>query len=680
MASLRVRERGAFWLLVLSVAVISVVQLVWGSGFVRWAGVSVLIPLVAGAVFLSFRRTLIVGALALAAIIGTAGLDDDISVAARSTVISLVALAFGVSLFVCRVRLNREERLKHLMIARERLTLLSEASNRVGSTLDVARTARELAEVGAPRFADVVTVDLFDSVLSGEEPTPDRPPTLRRVAHTSVWEDFAHVLAEPGDAVTYPDTSAPGRCLTTGRTVGSRISADEDIVRLLAVDPRRAARLQGRELRSGLAVPLRARGTTLGVAVFARHRDREPFDDDDRLLAQEVGARAAVCVDNAARFTREFDTSLTLQRSLLPSRLPEQTALEVASRYRPAGSQAGVGGDWFDVIPLSGTRVALVVGDVVGHGLHAAATMGRLRAAVGTLAEIDLPPAELLTHLDEVVARIRAETGRSDDDRHGERVPDDIMATCVYAIYDPLTRHCSLALAGHPRPVLLTPEGGASFVDAPAGTPLGLRGPPFEALDLRLPEGSALALYTDGLVESRHHDIDEGLEKLRRALAGPPAPLEATCDAVLDTLLDGEGADDITLLIARTRPAAAHRVATWDVRHDPAAVTEARAFVARRLAAWGLSRAVPTAQLVVSELVTNAVRFTEGPVRVRLIHGRTLICEVTDGSSMPPQPRLARPYDEDGRGLLVVDTVAERWGTRQTPEGKTVWAEQTTGL
>jgi serine phosphatase RsbU (regulator of sigma subunit)/anti-sigma regulatory factor (Ser/Thr protein kinase) len=441
-------------------------------------------------------------------------------------------------------------------------------------------------------------------------------------------------------------------------------------------NPARAAAIRNFGLHSILSVPIRARGVTLGVAVFARGQRPEPFEPDDVLLAEELTARAALSLDNACQYTHERTTALALQRSLLPQRLPEQSAVEVASRYLPASATAGVGGDWFDVIPLSGARVALVVGDVVGHGIHASATMGMLRTAVRTLADVDLPPDELLVRLDDLVSRLTARADAGNDDADNDEAENEVGATCLYAVYDPVSRRCSLARAGHPLPALVTPDGAVTFVDMPAGPPLGLGGLPFESTEIELQPGSILALYTDGLVESRDHDIDLGLEQLRCALSRRALSLETTCDEVLEAVLGDRPEDDVALLVARTQTLLSDRVATWDLPADPAAVGDARKNVGMKLARWGLDDAAFVTELVVSELVTNAIRHAESPIRLRLIRDRTLICEVSDGSSTAPHLRRARALDEGGRGLLLVSQLTERWGTRQTQHGKTIWAEQ----
>ncbi|MER5689950.1 SpoIIE family protein phosphatase [Streptomyces sp. NPDC002205] len=570
--------------------------------------------------------------------------------------------------------------------ARKRMQLLNDAGARIGSTLDVTRTAQELADVTVPAFADFAAIDLLcdhDSALG--TPSPDTPGTaaagplrLRRAAHQSVFPGTPEAVVPLAESDS-PIMGLRAECLATGRGV-LRAEYDPqavDDVFLFLEDERRVAAVREFGIHSMIAVPLRARGDILGVAFFARHQRPEPFGKDDLMLAEEISARAAVYIDNARRYTRERNTSLALQRSLLPRGTPEQSALETATRYMPAGSRAGVGGDWYDVIPLSGARVALVVGDVVGHGLHATATMGRLRAAVRTLADIDLPPDELLTHLDDVVIRLRTEGDGAEEGSGNGAAADagQVGATCLYMIYDPVSRRCTAACAGHPPPAVVCPGSDVEYIDIPAGPPLGVGGLPFEAVELQLPEGSLLALYTDGLIESARHDLDEGLECLRNALSAPMSSPEDMCDHVLNALVNDHPRDDIALIIARTQQLDGRHVATWDLSEDLSEVARARDLASRQLGAWGLEESAFVTELVVSELVTNAVRYGRDPIQLRLIRQEALICEVSDGSNTAPHLRRARIFDEGGRGLFIVAQIAECWGTRQRPTGKTIWAE-----
>ncbi|WP_406375565.1 SpoIIE family protein phosphatase [Streptomyces sp. NBC_00647] len=561
-----------------------------------------------------------------------------------------------------------------LHLARERLALLNDVSTQVGSTLDVTRTAQEMADVAVGRLADFISIDLLDSLLRGFEPRPfdEGSIGLRRVAQQSVLPGVPESLIQPGDVDYYPASSPPIRCLLTGRSSLHR-TLDEAVGSWQTADPERAEKVRAFGIHSILVVPLRARGITLGVAVLVRHRRPHPFDEDDLLLAEEIAARAAVAVDNARRFTRERTTALALQRSLLPQHLAAQDAVEVAHRYLPARSQAGLGGDWFDVIPLSGARVALVVGDVVGHGLRASATMGRLRTAVRTLADVDLPPEELLVHLDDLVGHLKTEEGTA-----AESEPDiasDLIATCLYLVYDPVSRRCTAAAAGHPPPAMVTPDGRADFIELSAGPPLGVGGLPFESVEWEVPQGSILALYTDGLLEVAEHDIGKGMTLLLQRLERPARSLDAACDDLIQTMLPAQPSDDVALLLARTRSLDSDQVATWDLPSDPAAVADARRKVSQRLTDWGLDQVTFTTELIVSELVTNAIRYGGPPVQLRLIRGAALICEVSDSSSTAPHMRRARMFDEGGRGLMMVAQLTERWGTRHLPGGKAIWAE-----
>ncbi|MFJ5225540.1 SpoIIE family protein phosphatase [Streptomyces sp. NPDC088400] len=583
------------------------------------------------------------------------------------------------------------------LLARRRLGLLAEAGVAIGTTLDVTRTAEELAEVAVRGLADYVTVDLPEAVLSGDEPIRTEDG-LHRVAVGGIRPDAP--LFDIGDVMRYVPSTPQARSLATGDAVLEPVLAASG---WLEQDPARGGEVLRHGIHSLITVPLVARGTILGVVGFYRSERPEPFEDDDLSLAEELARRAATCIDNARLYTREHTMALALQRSLLPHSLPPQNAVDAAYRYLPAHS--GAGGDWFDVIPLSGARVALAVGDVVGHGVHAAAAMGRLRTAIHNFSALDLSVDEVLTQLDDLVAQLdmNADPGGTGDGTVG--------ATCLYAVYDPVTRVCTFARAGHPPPVLVLPDGTVEFLDLPGGQMLGLGGGlPFETVDVEVPEGTQLVLYTDGLVEQRERDIDVGLDLLRRTLTVPSGGPEVrprsqprsggrtpdlpgggltpeetrrtpeeTCQAVLGAMLPDRPCDDIALLVARTRALGADQAAHWELPSDPAAVSRVRTAVTECLDRWGLSELAFVTELIASELVTNAIRYGDAPIGLRLLRDRTLICEVSDGSSTSPRMRRARTTDEGGRGLFLVAQLAKRWGTRYTPTGKVIWTEQPLG-
>jgi serine phosphatase RsbU (regulator of sigma subunit) len=465
-----------------------------------------------------------------------------------------------------------------------------------------------------------------------------------------------------------PDTPQAA-CLAEGRPVLKPVVPPD----WFSPEDRQGAHPPDPGSHSLIVVPLAARGLVLGVMTLWRSRRPDAFEADDLTLAQELAARAAVAIDNARRFTQQQQTAFALQSSLLPRAVPAQSAVEVALRYLPAGAGPGLGGDWFDVIPLSGARVALVVGDVVGRGIHAAATMGRLRTAVHTLASLDLEPDEVLSRLDDLVDLLAAEQEAVGERPVGEQV---VGATCLYAVYDPVSGRCSVARAGHPPLVVTAPDGQASLLDLPACPPLGLGGLPFEARDIELAEGSLLCLYTNGLIGERHIDADVGLTKLCAALTHPAGALERTCQAVVDALVPSRPSDDVVLLIARTRMLPSNDVASWQLPPGPASAARARALTTAKLTEWGLEHLAFTTELIASELVTNVHRYADGPATLRLIRERCLMCEVSDTSHTSPHLRQARTTDEGGRGLFLVAQMTERWGTRYTREGKTVWTEQ----
>ncbi|MEV7794491.1 SpoIIE family protein phosphatase [Streptomyces sp. NPDC087512] len=556
---------------------------------------------------------------------------------------------------------------------RHHLYLLHQASVRVGRSLDVLRTCEDLAEFLVPALGDVTWVELADAVFDGDEPpklTGAGLWYLRRAALVTAAGSVPDALLQPGMTVPpMPDPAPPIlHRLRRGETVLASVPEARE-----QLGPELASLFVPDRGHSVLYSPLFARGLVLGVVVVWRTEQPEPFVDEDRALLAEIASRAALSVDNARRYTREHRAAVALQQRLLPRTTRDTAAVEAAGSYVPAGGGAGIGGDWFDVIPLSSLRVALVVGDVVGHGLHAAATMGRLRTAVQTLADLELAPDELLTHVDDLVQKLADEADPAQRDVVG--------ATCLYAVYDPVTRRCAVASAGHPPPVLVRPDATAEVIDVAPGPPLGVGGMPFEVTSLCLEPGSVLALYTDGLVASGEQDGPAEAPRLAGRLAAlcdrsGSASLEAIGQALLSEATDVPSRDDVALLLARTKELADGSTNAWEFPADPAVVPRARKAVTAQLAAWNLEQLTFTTELIVSELVTNAIRYAGGPITLRLIRDNVLICEVSDPSNTQPRLRRARWADEGGRGLYLVAQLTTRWGSRYSHNGKTIWTEQ----
>ncbi|WP_327587787.1 SpoIIE family protein phosphatase [Nonomuraea sp. NBC_00507] len=427
-------------------------------------------------------------------------------------------------------------------------------------------------------------------------------------------------------------------------------------------------------------LPLIASGRPVGSCVVS-FTDPRQFTDEERNLLTALSGLVAQAMERARLYDREHNRAKELQRGLLPRELPDLPAVTSAARYLPAGAEMEVGGDWYDVIPLSANRVAIVIGDVMGHGVSEAVTMGRLRTAVRTLADLELSPDELLAHLNDLVSDLG----------------DEFYATCLYMVYDPTNRSCVLARAGHPPPAVVHPDGSVHFPDADPNSPLGAATPPFDTVELDLPDGSLLVLYTDGLVESSSLDIDQGMASLSRALSstisrGPygrrdhsAAPdttgaeyLESLCDTLIATLLPVRRgtADDAALLVVRTHALSGDDMASWPLPDHPKAAGEAREHVRTQLGTWHLDDLSMTTELLASELVGNVIRHAKGPINLRLLRSNVLTCEVSDGSQTTPRIRRAAETDEGGRGLQLVSAIAHRWGTRFTATGKCIWTEQ----
>ncbi|MCP9982569.1 ATP-binding SpoIIE family protein phosphatase [Actinomadura madurae] len=545
----------------------------------------------------------------------------------------------------------------------EPLTYIGKAGEQIGSSLDHLQAARTLAEVVVPRLADFAAVELLEGVVADSAPPADEvdeTTPMRRVAVVHNDEPGRWEEAVPeGEALFLPSGTPSVQAMRTGRPVHiPRVDAGQAARFSAALGDRDLGSLfTGRAL---LIAPLIARGRVLGTFKLLRKPDRPGFDELDLAMVDQIARRAALCIDNGRLYRREVQVAEELQRSMLPDDPPDVAGARVRYRYRPAGQAAQVGGDWFDAIPLPGCRLGIVVGDVMGHGLTAAAIMGQMRTAVRTLAAEDMRPGRLLRQLDGLARRL------------GE----DYLATCLYAVYDPVERRCTLANAGHVPPVLVSAGGESRVLPVPSGVPIGVGGEPFEAVEVKVEDGAQLVLCTDGLLERRDRDIDAGLEELRGRLTGASADLDGTCDDLLATLAAPTPVDDTAIVAVGFDGIPAPDVAAWELDPEPGTVRWVRAQVADRLAGWGLESLTDTAQLLVSELVTNALVHGAGSLGLRMVRGRTLLCEVRDDGADLPHLRHADATDESGRGLQLVNHLAARWGTHRVEGGKIVWFEQ----
>ncbi|MFI8185866.1 SpoIIE family protein phosphatase [Actinacidiphila glaucinigra] len=560
--------------------------------------------------------------------------------------------------------------------ARQRMELLHAAAERIGRSLDVARVAQELVDVlVSHRFADLAAVDLTHTVLIGQEPGEFRlGAPFRRVAVASadgVWPREIHPRGAGFRLRSLEsDHLRRGAAVFRSDLTSWREGLAGDVERSRLLLPDAAA--------SFLSVPLIARGLVLGVLVMWRTAGLPPYGLGDAGLAEELASRASLGLDNARRYTREHRTVEALQRSLLPPSITETSGVLTAGSYVPAGTTEAVGGAWFDVIPLSSSRLALVSGDVTGHGLNAAATMGRLRTAVQTLADLDLPPGELLAHMDDLVVRL-GDVAPPQGEEDGTARSSAVGATCLYCVYDPVEGRCEMASAGHPPPVYAAPGAPAEVIGLKPGPALGVDSMPFEPVGFEVPPGSVLAFFNEPLISHPDGTAQERLERLCSVLATDPSGTRTptrTGRAILEELLAEPPGDDVTLLVARLRPLPPGSVATWEFPADPAVVARARTAVESQLQSWDLKHLAFTTELITSELVTNAIRYGGAPVGLRLIRDDTLVCEVSDPSQTQPRLRRARLSDEGGRGLFLVAQLSSRWGSRYTAGGKTIWAEQ----
>ncbi|WP_443055316.1 SpoIIE family protein phosphatase [Streptomyces sp. NBC_00258] len=542
----------------------------------------------------------------------------------------------------------------------DRMRLAGAATEHIASGTTVDEVVTALADAAVPQFADGILVYLSTPLQDYETL---RPHNLRLAHRTHVPAESSAlaplILLAPEEDLVFTSDGALAEILANIRPI-----AINDVLSRAALAEIAAGPLPGQF--SAIIAPLQCKWQLFGFAVLIRYQ-RAPYDDADVLVAAQMATHSALGIDRALLARSQEHIADELQRTMLPETLPRPTGVRLAFRYLPAAETARVGGDWYDAIPLPGSRVALVVGDVMGHSMTSAAIMGQLRTTAQTLAGLDLPPQEVLHHLDE----------------QAQRLGTDRMATCLYAVYDPVAHRITIANAGHPPPVLLHLGGRAEVLRVPPSAPVGVGGVDFEAVELDAPAGATLLLYTDGLVESRLRDVWTGIEQLREKLAATaqltgadhPPPLEALCDEVLDMLGPGDRDDDIALLAARFDGIAPSDVAFWHLDPEAKAPGLARKLTRGALTRWELDSLADSVELLVSELVTNAVRYTSRPITLRLLRSDVLRCEVADDVSQPPRLRHSRTFDEGGRGLFLVNKLSMRWGSSRLATGKIVWFE-----
>ncbi|MBC6461590.1 SpoIIE family protein phosphatase [Actinomadura sp. HBU206391] len=552
--------------------------------------------------------------------------------------------------------------------AHMRRALLDDPLTRFGNSLDLDQTARGLIDVIAPHFCNVAELLVLESLVAADEVHGDATngsAVLRRLALTADDGNPAWPSTLPaGEVLVYPAGTPYSECLEAATPVHVQ-QVDADAAAKIAEIWRRGPVADLLTDVSMVLLPLIANKTLLGLIVCTRVPGFRRFDAYDIEIGMEFAARAAIVIDNARLFSRERATALALQRSLLPNRLSAPSSVEVRHRYLPGSKLIEVGGDWYESLALPGARAALIVGDVAGHGVRAAVTMGRLRTALHTLANLELPPAEALHVMHELMVEL------------GEQEPH--FATCVYAVYDATTGTLEIASAGHLPPLLVHPDGSNELLEVPPAPPLGVAGgAAIESREFTVEDGSLFVIYTDGLVESRGRDIDDGLARLRGIFGpdSPSQPMEDLAKATLDGVYGDHHRDDIAVLIARLRRLDENRRVSWTLPADPAAVRRARGLVRTQLAEWQLDDLSYSTELLASEMITNALNYATGPIELRLLLERTLFCEVLDRSAALPRLRHAADDDENGRGLVIVSQMAHRWGSRRTAAGKVVWCEQ----
>jgi serine phosphatase RsbU (regulator of sigma subunit) len=555
-------------------------------------------------------------------------------------------------------------------LASRHVELLRSARSRIGATLDVRRTAEEFVKLAVPAFADYAAVDLLadltrEATGSGAE---NAELVLERVALKRGAETLSIPAAQLGTGSPHYPGTPYIRALAAGTT--AHIPVLESTADWLAHDPDLAATAVDSHVGSLMCVPLRGRGTPLGVVILYRGHAAGQFTVDDVALAEDLAAEAALCLDRACLLARDRRTGLAFRHSLLRDTPLLQTGVETARRYLSGATGLEFSGAWCDVIPLSGSRIALVAGVAKGVGVQAISRAGRARTLVRALASLDPSPEELIAQMDLLVRRSIEALRQVGEDT-------DLTTTCLYLVFDPVTGTTSAASAGHAAPILIRPGATAEVVELATGPPLGIPGPPAEVFDLNVPEDSVLALHSGGFPQD---DVDEGpivRAALLSALSRPWRSLQDLVDRTAEAVLrHAPPEQDLALLLAKTRKLRADQVATWNLPPDPTVVSGARRLVNAQLDSWGAHDIAPVTELIASELVTNAIRYGQPPIHLRLIRDGRLICEVSDASSTAPHLRHAQVTDEGGRGLFMISQLADAWGTRYTATGKTLWTEQ----
>ncbi|MFD7406480.1 SpoIIE family protein phosphatase [Streptomyces sp. NPDC059866] len=550
-----------------------------------------------------------------------------------------------------------------------RLRMLDTVRERVGRSLDMVVTCQELADAVVPEFADVAVVELVEAVIRGDDPPSPLPScvTLRRAAFRSSAGEDAPQAHPVGHVEVLPAPTPFSRALAEQLPQAVDLTPDWP---WLKTDPARGRAIRESRAHSLLVVPLTLRDVVLGLVSLYRTTTENRYDENDIALARDIARHTALCAENARRYTRDHSVAATVLRHLVPVHAASRTALETTGMARP-----GDGGNaWYDTIALSGARTALVAGSVSGDNIQATAVVGQLRTVIHSLASLDLDPEDLMARLNDTATRLMTEQASLPTSRKPDRLP--ATASCVYAVYDPLTRSCTIARAGHPGPVIAQPDGTINQPETSPGPRLGSADQaPFAATSIQIPHSSVMAF--PGPPSLAAH-LTTATSVLKAGQASADLTLQKLGDDILCALPADIGDNGAVFLLARTRPFPADRVATWPLDNEPTAAAAARTFTTDQLADWNVGDEIAfNTELIVSELVTNAVRHGSPPLELRLILDHALTCEVSDSSATAPHLRHARTTDEGGRGLFIVAQLAQTWGARYSADGKTIWTEQT---